>query len=146
MKLYPDSSFVVCRYLPQVFSEEVDSRVAKALEEGHRLLLTPIQQVEVVHALYLQVFRGTIHLQQAQAVCQDFEHDQQMGIWSVTGLPPAVFERCKELATTFSPNLGVRTLDSLHVAAALELEADQFWTFDERQARLAATTGLKLHS
>jgi len=34
-------------------------------------------------------------------------------------------------------------LDSLHVACALELKADRFWTFDERQAKLAKAEGLK---
>jgi hypothetical protein len=29
------------------------------------------------------------------------------------------------------------------VASALELEADGFWTFDARQAKLAEATGLK---
>jgi predicted nucleic acid-binding protein len=36
----------------------------------------------------------------------------------------------------------VRTLDSLHVACALELKAERFWTFDDRQARLAEVVGL----
>jgi predicted nucleic acid-binding protein len=40
------------------------------------------------------------------------------------------------------PN-SVRTLDSLHVACALELKADRFWTFDERQAKLARARGLR---
>jgi hypothetical protein len=30
------------------------------------------------------------------------------------------------------------------VAAALELKAQQFWTFDERQAKLAKAAGLKV--
>jgi hypothetical protein len=29
------------------------------------------------------------------------------------------------------------------VASALELKAERFWTFDERQKRLARTVGLK---
>jgi hypothetical protein len=29
------------------------------------------------------------------------------------------------------------------VAAALELKAERFWTFDERQAKLAKAVGLK---
>ncbi len=43
----------------------------------------------------------------------------------------------------YGPKLGVRTLDSLHVACALELKAERFWTFDERQAKLARVEGLK---
>jgi predicted nucleic acid-binding protein len=37
----------------------------------------------------------------------------------------------------------VGTLDTLHVASALELGAERFWTFDERQAKLARAVGLK---
>jgi len=36
-----------------------------------------------------------------------------------------------------------RDLDTLHVASALELKAERFWTFDERQKRLARAVGLK---
>ena len=47
------------------------------------------------------------------------------------------------LAGNYGPPLGVRTLDSLHVACALELRAERFWTFDERQAKLAEAVGLE---
>lgn len=36
----------------------------------------------------------------------------------------------------------MRTLDSLHAASALELGAERFWTFDERQEGLAQAAGL----
>jgi predicted nucleic acid-binding protein len=39
--------------------------------------------------------------------------------------------------------LGNRTLDTLHVASALELKAERFWTFDDRQAKLARAAGLR---
>jgi predicted nucleic acid-binding protein len=38
----------------------------------------------------------------------------------------------------------IRTLDVLHVAAALLLEAKILASFDERQRRLAASVGLKV--
>ena len=56
--------------------------------------------------------------------------------------PDATFVTCERLARRHVAKLGVRTLDSLHVAAALELQADRFWTFDQRQARLAEAEGL----
>jgi len=58
-------------------------------------------------------------------------------------MPEKAFDLCADLARRYGPKLGVRTLDSLHVACALELRAEQFWTFDERQARLARAAGLK---
>ena len=53
-----------------------------------------------------------------------------------------MWETCIDLSKKYGPTLGVRTLDSLHVACALELKADKFWTFDERQAKLAEAVGL----
>jgi predicted nucleic acid-binding protein len=50
-------------------------------------------------------------------------------------LPESAFELCARL--------GVRSLDTLHVASALELRAEGFWTFDERQKRLARAVGVK---
>jgi len=59
-------------------------------------------------------------------------------------MPEQAFERCAEIGHRYGPKLGIRTLDSLHVACALELKAEQFWTFDERQGKLAKITGLRV--
>lgn len=53
------------------------------------------------------------------------------------------FAVATDLARTHIARLGTRTLDSLHVAAALELKAERFWTFDDRQKKLAKAVGLK---
>jgi predicted nucleic acid-binding protein len=58
-------------------------------------------------------------------------------------MPENAFELCADLARRYGPKLGTRTLDSLHVACALELKAERFWTFDERQAKLAKAVGLR---
>jgi predicted nucleic acid-binding protein len=65
-----------------------------------------------------------------------------MAVWSAVEFPTQAWQTCDDLARRHGPVLGVRTLDSLHVACALELKADRFWTFDERQARLAEAVGL----
>jgi len=57
-------------------------------------------------------------------------------------LPLSTYATSIRLARQHEPTLGVRTLDTLHVAAALELKATRFWTFDERQAKLAEAQGL----
>ena len=58
-------------------------------------------------------------------------------------MPDNAFGVCVSLARAHGSKLGMRTLDSLHVACALELKAEKFWTYDERQAKLAKTQGLK---
>jgi predicted nucleic acid-binding protein len=72
-----------------------------------------------------------------------FVSDESGGLWREAQLPENAFELCADLARRYGPKLGTRTLDTLHVACALELKAERFWTFDERQAKLAKVTGLK---
>ena len=59
------------------------------------------------------------------------------------GLPERAFERCIQIVQQHSGHLSMATLDTLHVASALELGAERFFTFDERQAKLARAVGLK---
>jgi hypothetical protein len=42
-----------------------------------------------------------------------------------------------------SARLGTRTLELIHVASALALDADTFSAFDNNRKRLARATGLK---
>jgi predicted nucleic acid-binding protein len=80
---------------------------------------------------------------EAQQVYRQMESDRASGPWLEVALPDHAFELCADLARRHGPKLGVRTLDTLHVACALELKAERFWTFDERQAKLAKAEGLK---
>jgi predicted nucleic acid-binding protein len=52
--------------------------------------------------------------------------------------------RALELSECYSTTFGVRTLDILHVASALELKAGTLASFDIRQRKLALGVGLKL--
>lgn len=81
--------------------------------------------------------------EQAKEINALFLTDLAAGLWQPTSLPENAFEVCAGLARRYGPKLGVRTLDSLHVACALELKAEIFWTFDERQGKLARAGGLK---
>ena len=58
-------------------------------------------------------------------------------------MPEMSFETCVRLAQQHGTRLAPTTLDTLHVASALELGAERFWTFDERQRKLARAVGLK---
>jgi predicted nucleic acid-binding protein len=136
---YLDSSFVVSLYLTDAHSVDARQRVQSATS----VALTPLHLAEWAHALAQQEFRGNLAPDGAQRMYAQFLSDQVSGLWHEIAVPEHAFELCADLARRHGPKLGVRTLDSLHVACALELKAERFWTFDERQAKLAKAEGLK---
>ncbi len=113
------------------------------MTERPRIWLTPLHRAEWSHAVAQHVFQGKISAREAQQVYGDLEHDRKAGLWIEISLPEMAFETCVKLAQRDVARLGTRTLDSLHVASAMELKADAFWTFDQRQAKLAGAGGLK---
>jgi len=107
------------------------------------LWLTPLHRAEWTSAVAQHVFRKSLTGAQARQLYNNFERDRVAGLWLEIELPSTVFEICIELARIYTPRLGTRTIDTLHVAAALELKAERFWTFDDRQKKLAKAVGLK---
>jgi hypothetical protein len=53
-----------------------------------------------------------------------------------------LFSRAKALSNSHTERIGARAIDILHVAAALYLRVEMFWTTDTRQAQLAKAEGL----
>lgn len=140
MSVYADSSFYVSIYVDDSHTKTAIERLSRR----PRVWLTPLHNAELAHAIAQQVFQRRLTQADADRAYRNFELDRDAGMWESTGFPDAAFGTAIELARAHVARLGTRTLDSLHVAAALELKADQFWTFDERQAKLAKAAGLKV--
>lgn len=138
MTICADSSFLVSNCIQDAHSPEAIHRMS-ALPS---VWVTPLNKSELAHALQQYVFRKQLSAFEAQRAWNEFEQDCASGIWIPIGLPEGIWETCIALAQKHGPTLGIRTLDSLHVACALELNAERFWTFDDRQARLAEAVGL----
>lgn len=138
MRVYPDTSLLVTLYVLGQHTAKVSARMALRPD----LIITPLHRCEFAHAIEGLLFRRSIHAEEAQLVAEAFERESNNGLWVLTPFPQASFPTCITLAQRFTARLGCRTLDALHVAAALELEAEEFWTFDERQKQLAAAVGL----
>lgn len=140
MSVYADTSFFVSLYLPDRHSSEAERRMAAKPQ----VLLTPLHQAEWSHALAQHAFRKEISTLEARQIQTEWERDRNNRLWMEIDLPESVWETCTTLARKHGHKLGIRTLDSLHVASALELGAQAFWTFDDRQAKLAQSEGLSL--
>lgn len=108
--------------------------------------LTPLTELETVNAFHLRVFRKECTTAEADASFRAFEDDLQRGIFLPNPLPDSAFERARKLSRQTSARLGTRTSDLLHVAAALELGATGFFSFDLKQRNLAAHAELVLNA
>lgn len=139
MNTYADTSFFVSLYLPDPHSLEAQRR----LSSQSVVWLTPLHVAEWTHAIEQHVFRKQISAGEASRLHSAFQATMQNRVWLEVLVPESAFERCAELARQYAAKFGLRTLDTLHVASALELNADTFWTFDEHQQKLAKACGLK---
>ena len=138
MNVCVDTSFLASLYAVEIHSIEARRR----MKRRPLVLVTPFNRAEVAHAFYTQVFRSKISVAEARLAWMTFVKDCTKQIWTLVDLPETLWETSINLGRRYAPTLGVRTLDTLHVACALELRANRFWTFDERQARLAEAVGL----
>ncbi len=139
MSIYPDTSFLVSLYLNDDHSHEARTRIASA----PALWFTPLHSAEWEHVIGQHLFRGELSLLEAQRVSAKLEEHRSAGRWLPVPIPEDALAVCSKLAREYGPKLWMRTLDTLHVACALELKAERFWTFDERQAKLAKAQGMK---
>jgi len=137
--IYADTSFFVSLYLPDRHTSEVERRISSRPS----LWMTPLHVAEYTHAIEQHFFRKVITRSEADRLMQRFQEHRTQNLWREAPLPDRAFEVCAQLAHRHAARLGVRTLDTLHVASALELKAEHFWTFDDRQAKLAASVGLR---
>ena len=142
MNSYADTGFLCSVYTP-------DANTARALAIMGRLkeplAFTWLHQLEFRNALRLRVFRKEINSQQRDAslnyLLADF--DNQILERRAPALS-AMMTEAERLSALHSEKIGTRSLDILHVAAALVLGTPVFITFDQRQAALAKTAGLKV--
>ena len=139
MNIYLDTSFLVSLYLSDAHSPEARHRIRSTPP----VWFTPLHGAEWAHCLGQHVFRGELSLSEAHRMNGIIEEHVAAGRWNSEPMPEDAFEVCAELANRYGPELGMKTLDTLHVACALELKAERFWTFDERQTKLAKAAGLR---
>jgi predicted nucleic acid-binding protein len=101
--------------------------------------------VEVTNALELRIFRKEVAVAQARSSLRDFEKDLRDRVFQLHPLTDQMFERARQLSRQNTARLGTRTADLLHVAAAVELQADHLFTFDKQQRKLAQVMKLKVN-
>ena len=142
MTAYADSGFLCSLYAPDAHSGRV---VARMQRQALPLPLTWLHQLEFRNALRLRVFRGEIRPPQRDASLNALLADMAAGV--LTGAAPPLAEvltEAERLSALHTETTGTRSLDVLHVSAALVLGLAEFLTLDLRQLALAKAAGLKV--
>jgi len=140
--IYLDASVLVSLYCP-----DANSGAAARLLKGTRggWAISALAELETVNAIGLRVFRKQMSAEQTTISTRSFEEDLRSALYTSIPLPDAAFHRARDLSRRISPHTGTRTIDILHIAAALEIGADALYSFDLRQRDAAQAIGLKLN-
>ena len=138
MNVYADSSFLVSLYSLDVHSARAAQTV---LRSEPAIFLTPLTELELTNALQLRAFRKEASASEIRAARNELQSHIDNGFFTPAAMPLTVYEVARRIALRQSAAMGTRTLDILHIASAILLRAEKFWTFDERQAKLAEAVG-----
>jgi len=141
LSVYADTSFLVSLYVLDANSEKAVSHIQQAKLP---ILLTTFGELELTNAISLRLFRRELASARAKATHALVRKDIVDGVLLIKQMTMNNFEKAMQMARRRTPHLGTRTLDILHVASALELKAETFYTFDHNQARLAKAEGLRV--
>jgi len=153
MSPYADSNFFTRSYLQSPVGEEADRLLETARRNGASPLpVTWLHRAEVLNAFQLHVFAARapgqffVTPEQAALASANFRDDVQSGeFFRLVVMPTGEVERqLEELSLRHTAKHGFRTYDLLHVASALILKCDTFWSFDAKASKLAALEGLKI--
>ena len=142
--IYADPSF-----LCSLYGWDGNTGTAQATFERDArrpLLYTPWQRLEVRNAMRLAVFKlqragQTVPFQPGN-VFKRINADLALGrLRQMTPDWNQTANLAEELSDKHTAKLGASAIDLWHVASALQLEADTFWTFDATQGELARAVG-----
>lgn len=142
MSCYADTGFLVSLYK----MESTSARAAEVMSDLEPPIhLSPLGELEMHNAFHLSVFRGELSGKSAAEKKMLFLDDLKKGIFIISPMSgPSLYAKAIDLADRYSINLGCRSLDLMHVAAALLLGTETFLSFDERQIKVAKAEGLKV--
>jgi predicted nucleic acid-binding protein len=132
MRTFFDSSGLAKRYIKEQGSDKVEALLAEATEAAVGLICPP----EIISALSRLRRQSSISAAQYDIAKKAlFEDIEDMSICAIT--IPVV-----HVAIDLIERHPLRTMDALHVACALDWQADLFVSSDRRQLAAAAKSGV----
>ena len=142
MSLYYDSGVLVKLYVREEMSDAVTAFVAG---RGEAIAVNGLHELEIRNALRLKLFRSEIDAEQLAnsmaMLAGDFARSRLFRSafdWRL------VRDEAERLSGMAGATIGARTIDVLHVAAALTQGAYRLVSLDRRQCAAARLAGLQV--
>jgi len=134
MRTFFDTSSFVKRFVKEVGSEQADDIMEKVSELGLSIICFP----EIISALNRKLRSNLI----AEKTYLDLKNRILEGIEDadVVNLTPDILGKTTKLLEENS----LRSLDAIHIACAIEWQAELFVSSDKRQVNAANKSGLKV--
>ena len=136
---YLDTSAVLKRYLSEPMSTEFDTFV---LTSDHEFVISALVVTEITSALARRVRMRDVAADFAADARQRFQDDVMFGNFGMIDFQASMFSHAASLISSLQAPLS--TLDSLHLACALEATADGLATADKQLALAAQQAGLRV--
>lgn len=135
MTLWLDTSALVSLYVPEARSARVARLVRRA---GEPIAFSQLHELELANALRLRVFRREAKRKQVDATLARIAEDLDAGILRRVAVDwPVALATAIDLADQHTSRVGCRSLDLLHISAAMISASDRFVTADRRQSVVA---------
>jgi predicted nucleic acid-binding protein len=142
VSLYYDSGVLVKLYVREDLSDDVTRFVAR---RGQAVAVNRLHELEIRNALRLKRFRDEIDDVQLAAslgmIAADFAERRLIrheADWQV------IHDEAERLSAVAGATVGVRTIDVIHIAAALTQMATGLVSLDQRQLAAARMSGLRV--
>ena len=134
-------------FLYSLYGSDAHSSAAASFLRGidSPVSISEFNRFELTNALRLAFFRKLISAQQRESFLEQFGNDVRKQLLSVESTNLAdVLNEAGRISEAHTSSGGHRGFDILHVAAARNLGATDFLTFDQNQRKLARAVGLKV--
>ena len=146
MRAFADTSFLFAFYFPRAGSEQVIQKMEATRESP---VISSLVRYEFQQAVWFKVWLHSngqasgVTQQTAQSVLAAFDLDLEQGVWQVVdaGFDP-LLARAESLVFAHTLRSGARSMDLLHLAAALETGAQELLSFDHNQRQIALAENL----
>jgi predicted nucleic acid-binding protein len=135
-----DTSVLVSLYVPEARSDRIAGLVRRA---GEPIPFSQLHELEFANALQLRLFRREARPKLVDATLARIGEDLHDGVLRRVAIEwPSALAMAIELASRHTSRIGCRSLDLLHVAAAVVSGSRRFVTADRRQGTIARRAGL----